>query len=144
VIAVRPPHLILGLEVLHANDAIFLFERALNLSVFDNVSVVFDYLIGLFRYFNIFTADIRCYNTSIASRLDLSPQVLGDSMTHFRVHAAHLLLPTAGLRLEIRIQKELNSSDSVLNVLILLETARVLVANWRIWERVCLQRLDPD
>lgn len=105
VVAVGPPHLILGLKVLHAHDTVFLLELAFNLSVLDYICIATDNLLCLLRYFLILPS-IWGDHSSINNGLLLRPQVLGDSLPSLSVGTSSdfvLSAVTISNRLKIRI-----------------------------------------
>lgn len=78
VVAVRPPHLVPGLKVLHAYDTVFLLELAFYLSVLDYICITIDDFLCLLRNF-LFLASIWGHHPSINNWLLLPPQVLSNS-----------------------------------------------------------------
>ena len=105
VVAVRPPHLVPRLKVLHAYYTVFLVELAFDLSVLDYVCVTGDDLLCLLGDF-LFFPSIRGPDSSIDNWLLLSPQVLDNSLPPFSVGTtSKFVLPAASIscRLEIRI-----------------------------------------
>jgi len=124
VVAVRPPHLVLGLEVLHAHDTVFLLELALYLSVLDDVSIAGDDLLCLLGDLLVLPS-IRGHHPSIDNRVLLCPQVLGNPLPSLGVGAAtQLILPAGSIshRLKIGVQEKLDASHCLLDVLVIVET----------------------
>jgi hypothetical protein len=87
VVAVSPAHLVLGLEILHAHDTVFLLELALYLSVLDDVRIASDDLLGLLGDLLVLPP-IRGHDSPIDNGLLLRPQVLGDPLPPLGVGAA--------------------------------------------------------
>jgi hypothetical protein len=65
VIAVCPSDVIFGPKVFHADDAVLLFELALDLCVLDDVGVVADNPLGHPGYLNILAAVVRPHKPSV-------------------------------------------------------------------------------
>ncbi len=103
VVAVRPPHLVPGLKVLHAYYTVFLVKLAFDLPVLDYICIASDYLLSLLRDF-LFLPSIWGYDSSIHNWLLLRPQVLGNPLPPLRVcTTSQFILPAAPIscRLEI-------------------------------------------
>ena len=87
MVAVGPPYLVLGLEVLHAHDAVFLLELALYLSVLDDVRIPCDDLLSLLGDLLVLPP-IWGHDPPIDNGLLLRPQVLRDPLPSLGVGAA--------------------------------------------------------
>ena len=77
VVAVGPPYLVPGLEVLHAYDTVFLLELAFDLSVLDYICITIDDLLCLLWDF-LLVPSVWGHNASINNWLLLPPQVLSN------------------------------------------------------------------
>lgn len=145
MVAVRPPHLVLGLEVLHAHNTVFLLELALYLSVLDDVSIAGDDLLCLLGDLLVLPS-IRGHHSSIDNGVLLCPQVLGNPLPSLGVGAAtQLILPAGSIshRLKIGVQEKLDASHRLLDVLVIVETVADCRRPGEGFLIGCLQRLDP-
>ena len=145
MVAVCPAHLVLGLEILHAHDTVFLLELALYLSVLDDVRVACDDLLGLLGDLLVLHP-IRGHDPPIDNGLLLRPQVLGDPLPSLGVGPpAQLVLPAGSIchRLEVGVQKKLDASHRLLDVLVIVETVADRRRPGEGFLVGRLQRLDP-